>query len=51
MRLFKLFVLTAALLDAALYMASSSSPLRATSPVQTIGLSADNSDLASLNTR
>ena len=45
MRLFKIIVLSAAVLDAALFLASPASPLATTSPTQTVGLSSETGEL------
>ncbi len=45
MRLFKVMVILAAVLDVAMFLQSPSSPLSATSPTQVVGFAADNSEL------
>ncbi len=45
MRLFKAMVILAAVLDAAMFLQSPSSPMSATSPTQAVGFTADNVDL------
>ena len=48
MRLFKAMIVLAGVLDLAMFLQSPSSPLHASSPVQTVGMSADNSYAAAL---
>lgn len=51
MRLFRIMIVSAALLDLALLLATPGSPLDATSPTQAVGLSSENVELAPLNHR
>ncbi len=51
MRLFRILIVSAALLDLALFLASPASPLNATSPTQAVGLSSENVELPPLNHR
>ena len=45
MRLFKAMIVLAGVLDLAMFLQSPTSPLKANSPVQTVGLSADAGDM------
>ncbi len=45
MRLFKVMVVLAAVLDVAMFLQSPSSPLSATTPAQVVSYTADNADL------
>ncbi|MGI4853461.1 MAG: hypothetical protein ACRYF4_05345 [Janthinobacterium lividum] len=51
MRLFKVMVILAAVLDVAMFLQSPSSPLSATSPTQVVGYTADNVYAPIMNTR
>ena len=51
MRLFKTMIVLAAVLDLAMFLQSPSSPLASNSPLQTVGMSADNTDLPLLAAR
>lgn len=51
MRLFKAMIVLAGVLDLAMFLQSPSSPLASSSPIQTVGLTADNSDIPALPAR
>ena len=52
MRLFKAMIVLAGVLDLAMFLQSPSSPLASSSPIQTVGISADNSsDIPALPVR